>query len=51
MPVQFSTKLASTLLSKPGTVKTEDGVTIKYNSQFERAQKTFTPGSKWQKPM
>ncbi len=49
MPVQFSTKLASTLLSKPGTVKTEDGVTIKYNSQFERAQKTFTPGSKWQK--
>lgn len=49
MPVQFSTKLASTLLSKPGTVKTEDGVTIKYNSKFERAQKTFTPGSKWQK--
>lgn len=49
MPVQFSTKLASTLLSKPGTVKTEDGVTIKYNSKFERAQKSFTPGSKWQK--
>ena len=49
MPVQFSTKLASTLLSKPNDVKLEDGTVLKYDSQFEKAQKMFAPGSKWQK--
>lgn len=49
IPVQFSTKLASTLLSKSNDVKLEDGTVLKYDSQFEKAQKMFAPGSKWQK--
>lgn len=47
MPVQFTTKLAASLMDKPSSYTTPDGKKLKYNSQLERMQQTFSPGSKW----
>lgn len=47
MPVQFTTKLAASLMDKPSKFTAPDGKTFKYNSQVERIQSTFAPGSKW----
>ena len=47
-PVQFSTKLATTLLDKPSKFTGEDGKSYIYRSQAERIQGAFAPGSKWQ---
>lgn len=46
-PVQFTTKLATSLMDKPGSYTTPDGKKMKYNSQIERIQAAFSPGSKW----
>lgn len=48
MPVQFTTKLATSLMNKPSSFTTADGKKLKYNSQLERMQSTFAPGSQWQ---
>lgn len=47
-PVQFTTKLAATLMNRPyGPQTSERGNKLTYNSQFDRIQKTFAPDSKY----
>lgn len=47
-PVQFTTKLAATLMDRPyGPQTTVEGKKLTYNSQFDRIQKTFAPDSKY----
>lgn len=47
-PVQFTTKLAATLMNRPyGPQTSGEGNKLTYNSQFDRIQKTFAPDSKY----